>query len=93
MKVLFPPSLPDVEGVTGCELNGVPVNWTYIQPEDCCGRTRESEQSINIKIEDGGAGSYVVFETDRFAFDFDELIKLAKNLKKLGKAYDKRNKL
>ena len=67
------------EGITVSELRIL-----LSQDEDCCGRTEESGQDIEIEIMDGGGGPYIVFTTTRWAVasadELDWLAGLAKEM-------------
>ena len=66
------------------------ISETYTQDVDCC-----SPESIchtmTIKTQDGGGGAFVVIQTERWAFDLDELKKFVKMCTRLIKQVDKAN--
>lgn len=57
------------------------VTETYTQKEDCCGRVGETGQDIEISMENGGGGSYIVIKTERWAVD--DINELVGSMKKL----------
>jgi hypothetical protein len=44
------------------------VHFEFTQDGDCCGPVDDVQQ-INIEIEDGGGGKYLVLSTERWAVD------------------------
>ena len=67
----------------------VRVTEVYSQDEDCCGRVDALGQDITISTEDGGGGSYVTIQTDRWAMDDDkEIDTFAAKMKVLLKRVD-----
>ena len=53
---------------------------TYTQENDCCDPSELGQQLI-LKTQDGGGGSYVVIETERWAIDdIDEFCKALKDI-------------
>jgi len=64
MKVINVPPLSDqTEAIENAGFKGVPTDFVYVQEEDCCGRVDVANQELNVLIEDGGGGSYIVFKT------------------------------
>ena len=50
------------------------------QDEDCCGRPGKPDQYLKVQTVDNGVGSYIIFETERWAItDKDEWIALWDN--------------
>lgn len=54
---------------------------TYDQDKDCCDSVSAICQLLTIRTQDGGGGSYVVIETDRWAIDRDDIDKFCQTLK------------
>lgn len=63
---------------------------TYRQEKDCCdGETPEScDQIMEVEVEDGGGGAFVVIKTKRWAFDEEGIDDFANHLKQLIKMWD-----
>ena len=59
---------------------------TLTQPDDDNG-TGLDDQYLTIKVEDAGAGPYIVLETNRWAVDLDEIPALIEKLNNIQKAY------
>jgi hypothetical protein len=59
---------------------------TLTQPNDDHG-TGLDDQYLTIKVEDAGAGPYIVLETNRWAVDLDEIPALIEKLNNIQKAY------
>lgn len=59
---------------------------TLQQPDDDHG-TGLDDQYLTIKVEDAGAGPYVVIETNRWAVDLDEIPALIEKLNNIQKMY------
>ena len=61
---------------------------TLQQPDDDHG-TGLDDQYLTIKVEDAGAGPYVVIETNRWALDLDEIPAFIEKLNNIQKIYTK----
>lgn len=57
---------------------------TYTQESDCCS-PKDLGQQLVVKTQNGGGGSYLVIETERWAIDKVEIDKFCKALKDLLK--------
>jgi len=44
------------------------------QDEDCCGRSNEEAQDMEVEFHDGGGGFYFTIKTDRWAIDEDTMV-------------------
>ena len=53
------------------------------QPEDCCGRTGNTHQFLEIETADGGGGPYLVIKTERWAIDEDGIEELLARFRRL----------
>lgn len=68
------------------------ISETYTQDPDCCSPESICHQMI-VKTQDGGVGAYIVIQTERWAFDIDELKKFVKLCDKLIKRVDRANEV
>lgn len=59
------------------------LKMTLTQDEDCCGRTDEDTQSLEIETLDGGGGPYIVIATTRWSIDPEDIDKFAERLKEI----------
>lgn len=57
---------------------------TYTQESDCCS-PKDLGQQLVVKTQDGGGGSYIVLETERWAIDKTDIDKFSQALKDLLK--------
>lgn len=67
-------------GVKGVHLHG--VTYDFGQDSDSC-QEDDLGQSLKVFTEDGGGGSYICIETERWAIDHDEIDKFADCLKRI----------
>ena len=67
----------------------VGITEIYEQDEDCCGRADETGQDITISTHNGGGGSYVVIQTERWAMEAGDIIKLVAKMKDMLRRVDK----
>ena len=61
---------------------------TLTQPDDVFG-AGINDQYLTIKVEDAGAGPYVVIETNRWAMDLEEIPALIEKLNNIQQLYSK----
>lgn len=59
---------------------------TLTQPDDDNGPGID-DQYLTVKVEDAGAGPYLVLETERWAMDIDDLDEFIKQLKRIQVNY------
>ena len=59
---------------------------TLTQPDDDNGPGID-DQYLTVKVEDAGAGPYLVLETTRWAMDIDDLDEFIKQLKRIQVNY------
>jgi hypothetical protein len=59
---------------------------TLTQPDDDLG-TGIDDQYLMVKVEDAGAGPYLVLETARWAVDFDDIAAFVEQLKRIQNTY------
>lgn len=59
---------------------------TLTQPDDDHGAGLD-DQYLTIKVEDAGAGPYIVIETNRWAVDLEEIPALIERLNNIEKMY------
>lgn len=52
----------------------------YTQDADSCNPTKEDIHTLTVWTENSGAGSYIVFKTDRWAVDMDSIDEIVKVL-------------
>lgn len=55
---------------------------TYRQPADCC-QTGKDDQILEVKVQDGGGGPFIVLKTERWSFDAESLEAFTKQVKEL----------
>jgi hypothetical protein len=67
-------------GIKGVELYG--VVYEFSQNSDSC-QSPDDGQSIKVFTEDAGGGSYIVFSTERWAIDAEDIDKFAETLKRI----------
>jgi hypothetical protein len=67
-------------GIDGVELFG--VVYEFSQDSDSC-QAGDAGQSIKVFTEDAGGGSYIIFSTERWAIDADDIDKFADTLKRI----------
>lgn len=67
-------------GIKGVRLTD--VTHEFFQESDSC-QNDDSGQSLKVFTEDAGGGSYIVFETERWAIDHDKIDKFCDALKKI----------
>jgi hypothetical protein len=68
-------------GIKGVNLFG--VAFEFSQDSDSCQGGDDVGQSIKIFTEDAGGGSYILFSTERWAIDHDDIDKFADTLKRI----------
>jgi hypothetical protein len=70
-------NIMDIKGV-----NLFGVVYEFSQDSDSC-QEGDVGQTIKVFTEDGGGGSYIVFSTERWAIDHDDIDKFADALKRI----------
>lgn len=63
----------------------------FRQEKDCCdGETSDLvDQFMEVEIQDGGCGAFVVIRTQRWALDEESIDEFSECLKEMIKKYDK----
>ena len=65
------------------------THLSYTQEVDCCGPAGTRTNSLDFRFEDGGGGTYVVMETDRWSFNnLEEAIGVLRQVFELRKQHD-----
>ena len=74
------PKCGDFMGIKDVSLNR--VTYEFSQESDS-NQSVDLGQSIKISTDDGGGGSYIIIETERWAMDSDEIDKFCACLKRI----------
>lgn len=60
----------------------------YEQEKDTCDGESFYVQTIELKTQDGGGGNFLVFKTERWALDYDNIDNFCQTLKDFLKGMD-----